>query len=216
MNGQKGVSLFHGLEEFGGAPDPSQSVLVGGVGHLGLHALGTEGKGKFVPVAIGQHGMVQFKGRENVHLGQPEVLRDVSVARVGQDLGMPDGVRHAFVHPRVKRRHIQVLYLFALGHVGLVKQSDGVGASAEKGVARLQGVHPVAGSQNVWTTASDATARSQSHSQMMRSWYPSPPKVSCFCWVASYISCRVRSGWNLVTWWRCLGKHRGHPCHRHP
>ena len=158
VNGQNRVPLFHGLDEFGGAPGPAQSALVGGVGtvaalfeerfaHLGLHALGAQGKGEFAPVAIGQHGMVQLEGRENVHLCQSKVLSNVSVAGVGQDLGMPDGIGHAFVDPRVERRHVLVLDLFPSGDVGLVMQFDGVGATPEKGVARLQGVHPVAGSQ---------------------------------------------------------------------
>ena len=67
------VPLFHGLDEFGRAPGPSQSALVGGVrtgaaffeerfAHLGLHALGAERKSEFAPVAIGQHGMVQPEG----------------------------------------------------------------------------------------------------------------------------------------------------------
>ena len=53
---QNSVPLFHGLDEFGGAPGPAQGALVGGVGaamtsleerfwYLGLDALGAEGKG---------------------------------------------------------------------------------------------------------------------------------------------------------------------------
>ena len=155
---QNRVPLFHGLDEFGGARGPAQSALVGGVGTvpalfeerfgpLGLHALGAEGKGEFAPVAMGQHGMVQLEGRENVHLGQSKVPRDVGVAGVGRDLGLPDGVGLRLVDPRVQRRHVQVLDLFPSGCVGLMMQSDGVSAAAEKGVPRLQGVHPVAGSQ---------------------------------------------------------------------
>ena len=152
------LPLFHGLDEFGGAPSPAQGALVGGVGaamtsleerfwHLGLDALGAEGKGEFTPVTMGQHGMVESEGREDVHLGQSKVPRDVGVAWVGQDLTMPDGVGLRLVDPRVQRRHVQVLDPFPSGRVGLVMQFDGVDASAEKGVARLQGVHPVAGGQ---------------------------------------------------------------------
>ena len=155
---QNRVPLFHGLDEFGGAPGPAQGALVGGVGaamtsleerfwHLGLDVLGAEGKGEFARVTMGQHGMVESERRENVHLGQSKVPRDVGVAGVGRDLGMPDGIGLRLVDPRVQRRHVQVFDLFPSGRVGLVMQFDGVGASAEKGVPRLQGVHPVAGSQ---------------------------------------------------------------------
>ena len=91
--------------------------------------------------------MVQLEGREDVHLDQSKVLSNVGVARVGQVLGMTDGVGLRLVDPRVQRRHVQVVDLFPSGCVGLVMQSEGLGATPEKGVAKLQGVHPVAGSQ---------------------------------------------------------------------
>ena len=81
-------------------------------------------------------------------LARPK-LRNVGVAGVGQDLGMPDGVGLRLVDPRVQRRHVQVHDPFASGRVGLVMQSDSVDASAKKGVPWLQGVHPVAGGQEV-------------------------------------------------------------------
>ena len=68
-------------------------------GHLGLDALGAEGNGEFAPVAMGQHGMVEPEGREDVHLGQSKVSRDVGVAWVGKDLGMSDGVGPRLVDP---------------------------------------------------------------------------------------------------------------------
>ena len=155
---QNRVPLFHGLDELWGAPGPAQGAFVGGVGaamtsleerfgHLGLDALGAEGKGEFTPVTMGQHGMVESERREDVHLGQTKVLRDVGVAGVGQDLGMSDGVGLRLVDPLLQRRHVQVLDPFPSGRVGLVMQFDGVGSSAEKGVPWLQWVHPVAGSQ---------------------------------------------------------------------
>ena len=60
---------------------------------------------------------------------------------------MSDGVGLRLVDPQVQRRHVQVLDPFPSGRIGLVMQFDGVGASAEKGVAWLQGLHPVAGGQ---------------------------------------------------------------------
>lgn len=52
-------------------------------------------------------------------------------------------VGFSLVDLRVQGRHIQVLGLFPAGHVGLVVQFHSVGLPTEKGVARLQGLHPI-------------------------------------------------------------------------
>ena len=87
--------------------------------------------------------MVQSVGREDLAFDQTKVGTDVGGAGFVVDLGMPDRVETVFVGPRVEGGEIDVVDLFIV--LDLVMQLDGVGASSEEGVARLESRREVEG-----------------------------------------------------------------------
>jgi len=63
---------------------------------------------------------------------------DVLIFGVDDDLRVSYGVFAFLVDPGVERRHVDVLGLFSLGHVGHVMQFDGVRAPSEEGFSGLE------------------------------------------------------------------------------
>ena len=87
--------------------------------------------------------MVQSVGREDLAFDQTEVRGDVGGTGFVDDDGMSDRVETVFVGPRVEGREIEVVDLFpVLDHV---IQLDGIGASPEEGVSRLEPGHEFKG-----------------------------------------------------------------------
>ena len=87
--------------------------------------------------------MVESVGREDLAFDQTEVRGDVGGAGFVEDPGMPDWVETVFVGPRVEGREIEVMDLFIV--LDRVMQHDGIGASPEEGVTRLEPGHKVKG-----------------------------------------------------------------------
>ena len=64
--------------------------------------------------------MVKFVRRQYVHFGHTEVVVYVLILGVDDDLRVSYGVYAFLVDPGVERRHVDVLDLFSLSHVGHV------------------------------------------------------------------------------------------------
>ena len=87
--------------------------------------------------------MVESVGREDLAFDQTKVRADVGGAGFVEDLGMSYGVEAVFVGPGVEGGEINVVDLFI--SLDLVIQLDGVGATAEEGVTRLESGREVEG-----------------------------------------------------------------------
>ena len=87
--------------------------------------------------------MVQLVGRKNLTLDQSKVGTDVGTARLVVDLRMSDGIITILVGPRVERREVEVVNLFAFLY--RVVEFDSVDSSSEERVARLESGDEVKG-----------------------------------------------------------------------
>ena len=67
-------------------------------------------------------------------------MTNILIVWVDDHLGVTDGVFLCLVYPRIEGRHVDVLDLLSGGLVDLVMKFDGIGASAEEGVAWIKRV----------------------------------------------------------------------------
>ena len=135
-----------------------------GLGLLRLDTGTAERKGELLATAYRQDRVEQTSRGKNIHGGQTKIRLQGLVSGLGDDLGMPNGVRTVFVYPRVQGGDIYIAYLLALPSHGM--QRHGTGSTPKKGLAGLQGWGRSNDFRKRWTTSSATTSLSHSHSHI--------------------------------------------------